>query len=157
MNDKKMIKKTWKGEVYTFEFVGGKVLECDYNALNDNMKNNIISLGFKKVWDSFSKPMSGDEAYECGLATWESLLMGDWNRKKAGGGKDTVLLQAMLHIGKLQDDQIREVFNGLDKDGKAALMKRADILQAVADIAAERAATMATIAEKAPVDTPIGF
>lgn len=137
MKSKKLLKREWDGNVMVFTFTNQKVLECDFNHLSEEMQSGLIEMGYKKIWDSFSSPMDADEAFRKAEKVWGNLLNNDWNAPRATISRDSVLLKAMLMIGKLDPDDIRDVFNGMTATQRKATMQRADILQAIADMAAD--------------------
>ena len=109
---------------------------CRYDDLSEAMRVHVGLFGINhKGGDSYSQAESVADARERCEATWNALLRGEWEIRIVGG----ILVEALARATGRGIDECRPVVAAMDDAAKRKLGKHKDILQAIADIRAERA------------------
>jgi hypothetical protein len=133
----------------TLDFANGRQLVLDTAKLPADILSHAIGHGLKqKLVDAAAisrDPETGraasiDTKFEAVREVFDRLFVGDWNKRREGGGNaGGLLFQALCRkYDRKTPEQIKEWLDGKDDKAKAALRKNPDIAKIIDDIRAEK-------------------
>lgn len=142
----------------SWAFRNGKAHSMKFDQLAPTMQAECLANGFRqKCNDSMAIARSTEtgqsatdgEKYAAFIETFERVLSGQWNAERDGNGGNSLLLQAIARVKKLDVEKIRPWFEARSDDEKKALRKNPAIAKAIAELQAANASdeTKATAAE----------
>ncbi len=137
--------------VISFKTEPETVKRFDFRELPEPMKAKLALHGLtQKIGDSYAGAANVAEAIGAAVDTWENLMSGVWGREREAG-EGNLLEQACQRLmpGKTKA-QIAATLEKFTKEQLREFRKRPDIVRAIGEIQAERAA--ARVASPGPLD-----
>lgn len=144
----KIAKKVIGDTFVRFEFADGEYIQCDVRDLPNDIKDQLVLHGLsQKGGDSYAGAESVKEARVSCQTVVDNLKAGIWATKASKGGK---IVEALSRATQRPFDECLEKWHGMDEAAQKELRKHPAIKKALAEIEAERAASLAAAAADAP-------